>query len=59
MMPMTDEQRAAIPGMEPGRERTIHIGALIAERSLYALSCNGCYVSVRGWRHALLEQGLT
>jgi len=58
MMPMTDAQRSAIVGIEPGREKTIHIGALIAERCLHALSSPGCRVSVRGWRHALLEQGL-
>jgi exopolyphosphatase/guanosine-5'-triphosphate,3'-diphosphate pyrophosphatase len=58
MMPMSDAQRGAIVGMEPGREKTLHIGALIAERCLNALNSPGCYVSVRGWRHALLEQGL-
>ncbi len=58
MMPMTDTQRAAIPGIEPGREKTLHIGALIAERCLHALSAPGCHVSVRGWRHALLERGM-
>jgi exopolyphosphatase/guanosine-5'-triphosphate,3'-diphosphate pyrophosphatase len=55
MMPMTDAQRRAIPGMEPGREKTIHIGALILERFLHALSATQCRVSVKGWRHALLE----
>jgi exopolyphosphatase/guanosine-5'-triphosphate,3'-diphosphate pyrophosphatase len=57
MMPMTDAERAAIVGMEPGRERTLHIGALILERFLHALGAPGCSVSVRGWRHALLERG--
>jgi exopolyphosphatase/guanosine-5'-triphosphate,3'-diphosphate pyrophosphatase len=55
MMPMTDAQRRTIPGMEPGREKTIHVGALILERFLHALSVTYCRVSVRGWRHALLE----
>lgn len=58
MMPMTDAQRAAIPGMERGREKTIHVGALILERFLNSLGSPGCSVSVRGWRHALLEEGL-
>jgi len=58
MMPLTDAQRAAIVGMEPGREKTIHIGALVLERFLHALKVEGCSVSVRGWRHALLEEGL-
>lgn len=57
-MPMGDAERAGIVGIEPGRERTIHIGALIVERFLNAVGAPGCAVSVRGWRHALLEQGL-
>jgi exopolyphosphatase/guanosine-5'-triphosphate,3'-diphosphate pyrophosphatase len=52
---LTDAERAAIPGIERGRERTIHIGALILERALYALRQEGCSVSVKGWRHALLQ----
>lgn len=55
---MTDAERAAVPGMEKGRERTIHIGALILERFLYAIKVLGCSVSVRGWRYALLEEGM-
>jgi exopolyphosphatase/guanosine-5'-triphosphate,3'-diphosphate pyrophosphatase len=55
---LTDEQRRAVPGMEPGRERTIHIGALILERFLFVTRSLGCYVSVKGWRHALMERGL-
>lgn len=55
---LTDAERAAVPGMEPGRERTIHIGALILERFLHLLHADGCFVSVRGWRHALLERGM-
>ena len=58
MMPMTDAQRAAIIGIEPGREKSLHIGALIVERCLNAMGSPGCLVSVRGWRHALLERGL-
>lgn len=55
---MTDAQRRDVVGMEPGRERTLHIGALILERFLHAIRAPGCSVSVRGWRYALLEQGL-
>jgi exopolyphosphatase/guanosine-5'-triphosphate,3'-diphosphate pyrophosphatase len=58
MMAMTDGQRRDIVGMEPGRERTLHVGALILERFLHALRSEGCYVSVRGWRYALLEREL-
>ncbi len=55
-MRMTDAERAAMIGIEKGRERTIHIGALIVERALLALKAEGIYVSVRGWRHAMLER---
>jgi len=53
--PMSDMERAVVVGIEKGRERTIHLGALILERALFALRCHGCRVSVRGWRHALLD----
>jgi exopolyphosphatase / guanosine-5'-triphosphate,3'-diphosphate pyrophosphatase len=55
---MTDAERAAMPGMERGRERTIHIGALVLERVMNAIGVAEVGVSVRGWRHALLERGL-
>lgn len=54
---LTDAERAALPGIEPGREGTIHLGALILERFLHAIHAETCWVSVRGWRHALLEEG--
>jgi exopolyphosphatase/guanosine-5'-triphosphate,3'-diphosphate pyrophosphatase len=54
LMAMTIAQRKEIAGMEPGREPTLPAGALILERALHALHAEGCYVSVRGWRHALL-----
>lgn len=54
---LDDEGRAALPGLERGRERSIHLGALILERALFALRVARCRVSVRGWRHALLERG--
>ena len=56
MMPMTDAQRREIIGMEPGREKSLPTGALILERFLNAIGAGGCAVSVRGWRHAVLEQ---
>jgi exopolyphosphatase/guanosine-5'-triphosphate,3'-diphosphate pyrophosphatase len=55
MLDMTDAERAAISGIEPGREKSLHIGCLILERFLFALRAEKCVVSVRGWRHALLE----
>lgn len=51
-------ERASLTGIEPGREETLPIGALILERFLFALRTEGCAVSVRGWRHGLLEYGL-
>ena len=53
---MTDAERAQIVGIERGREHTLHIGVLILERALFALRVEGCSVSVRGWRHALLAE---
>jgi exopolyphosphatase/guanosine-5'-triphosphate,3'-diphosphate pyrophosphatase len=58
MFRMTDQQRSEIIGIEPGREKTLHIGALILERFLHALQAEGCLVSVRSWRHALLEKSI-
>ena len=55
MCDMTDIMRSHIVGLEVGREQTIHIGALILERFLFTLRTLGCFASVRGWRHALLE----
>ncbi len=53
---MTAQERAALKGLEPGREFTIHAGALILERLLYCMHVEGCFVSTRGWRHAYLEK---
>lgn len=52
---LDDASRAALPGIERGRERTLHAGALILERALHALRAEGCLVSSRGWRHALWD----
>jgi exopolyphosphatase/guanosine-5'-triphosphate,3'-diphosphate pyrophosphatase len=57
-MRMTDSERGAMTGIEQGRERTIHIGALIVERALLSLAAEAIYVSVRGWRHAILARWL-
>ena len=56
LMPMTDAERAALVGMEPGREKTLPAGVLILERFLHALGSKGCAVSIRGWRHGMLER---
>jgi exopolyphosphatase / guanosine-5'-triphosphate,3'-diphosphate pyrophosphatase len=58
MSDLDDDGRAALVGLEKGRERTIHIGALILERAMFALGVDRCQVTVRGWRHALLEGGM-
>lgn len=55
---LTVHERSRLTGIEPGREATLPVGALILERCLYALRAEECRVSVRGWRHALLEEGL-
>lgn len=55
---MDDLERAQVVGLELGREKSIHIGALILERFLQCLHALECQVSVRGWRHALLEHSL-
>lgn len=52
---LTEEARRRLVGLEPGRERTIHTGALVLERFLFAVRAESAWVSVRGWRHALLE----
>lgn len=52
---MTDAERAKVIGLETGREKTIHIGALILERFMHALHTADVAVSVRGWRHAMLD----
>lgn len=51
---LTDAERRALPGIEPGRETTLHIGALLLERILHALRVERCTVSTKGWRHAML-----
>ena len=52
---LSDSKRAALQGIETGRERTIHLGALILERCLHALKVDECSVSVKGWRYGLLN----
>lgn len=58
MFGMTDAERAAIPGMERGRERTIHVGSLILERFMHRIGVEHVTVSTRGWRYALLDHDL-
>jgi exopolyphosphatase/guanosine-5'-triphosphate,3'-diphosphate pyrophosphatase len=55
MSDMAEAERAKIVGLEAGREKTIHIGALILERFMNAIHVSECFVSTRGWRHALLD----
>lgn len=55
---LTESERRAVPGLEIGRERTIHAGALILERFMNAVGATSCRVSVRGWRHALFDHPL-
>ncbi len=53
---MTVSERESLIGIEPGRGKTLPGGALILERFLFAIRADGCFVSTRGWRHALLER---
>jgi exopolyphosphatase / guanosine-5'-triphosphate,3'-diphosphate pyrophosphatase len=55
---MDDAGRAAVVGLEPGREKTLHAGALILERFLHAVAAMETVVTVRGWRHAALDHPL-
>lgn len=55
MCDMTLAERSEIVGLEKGRDKTIHVGALILERFLQSLHVLGCHVSTRGWRYAKLE----
>lgn len=55
LMALSISQRVELVGMESGREKTLPGGALILERALFALRAEGCFVSTRGWRHALLD----
>lgn len=52
---MDTAERSQLVGIEPGRAATIHIGALILERCLFAVGAETCFVSTKGWRHALLD----
>ncbi|RYG44085.1 hypothetical protein EON79_15660 [bacterium] len=56
LMRMTDAERSAVPGIEPARGGTVHAGCLILERILNAVAAPGCFVSIRGWRYAWLEE---
>lgn len=56
---MSDAERASLVGLEIGREKTIHLGALILERFMHAIRVESVKVSVRGWRHALLKSVLS
>ncbi len=53
---MSNADRARLVGLEPGREKTIHAGALILERFMQAVHVLGVTVSVRGWRHGYLQE---
>lgn len=52
-------ERAKVIGIEPGREPTLPVGALILERLLFAINAEACCVSTRGWRYALLDREIT
>lgn len=53
---LSEKERANLPGLEKGREKSIHIGALILERALQTVHALGCTVSVKGWRHGMMSR---
>jgi len=55
LMRMTDAERDVVIGVQKGRGTTIHIAALILERMLNSLAAPECFVSIRGWRWAMLN----
>lgn len=56
LAPMTADQRLSLPGLDPGRERTIVGGTLILERAMVKLGVETAQISVKGLRHAIAKE---
>lgn len=54
LLRLSDAERRALPGIEPERAHLIHIGALILERTLFALRREQVQISTRGLRYGIL-----
>ena len=54
LLRLSDAERRALPGVEPERAPTLHVGALILERALFALRREEVQVSTRGLRYGVL-----
>jgi exopolyphosphatase/guanosine-5'-triphosphate,3'-diphosphate pyrophosphatase len=55
---MTAPERAALPGLDPGRAAILPAGALVLDRVARALGADGVVVSDHGVRHAYLRAAL-
>jgi exopolyphosphatase/guanosine-5'-triphosphate,3'-diphosphate pyrophosphatase len=54
LLDLRDEERAQLPGVEPGRAPVLHIGALILRRALDALQLDKVRISTYGVRYGVL-----
>lgn len=56
LLRLSDAERRTLPGIEPDRAPILHIGALILERTLFALRCEEVQISIRGLRYGILYE---
>jgi exopolyphosphatase/guanosine-5'-triphosphate,3'-diphosphate pyrophosphatase len=56
LLRLSDAERRALPGIEPDRAPTLHVGALILERALFALRREEVQISTRGLRYGILYE---
>jgi exopolyphosphatase/guanosine-5'-triphosphate,3'-diphosphate pyrophosphatase len=56
LLRLSDAERRALPGIEPNRAPTLHVGALILERALFALRREEVQISTRGLRYGILYE---
>lgn len=56
LLRLSDAERRALPGIEPDRAPILHIGALILERTLFALRREEVQISIRGLRYGILYE---
>ncbi|MGQ9657155.1 MAG: Ppx/GppA phosphatase family protein [Fimbriimonadales bacterium] len=56
LLRLSDAERRALPGIEADRAPLLHIGALILERTLFALRREEVQISIRGLRYGILHE---
>jgi exopolyphosphatase/guanosine-5'-triphosphate,3'-diphosphate pyrophosphatase len=56
LLRLSDAERRALPGIEPDRAPLLHVGALILERTLFALRREEVQISTRGLRYGILYE---